>query len=75
MAKPPANATVGKNDDLSLRSPAAVDMYDKVKGNNPKLQGEKDVKSPAKYNKLRLAGFIKSFSLLNIDEANEDAED
>lgn len=48
-AKPEAKAKVGRVVSLSSRSPAAVEIYEMVKGKSPQTQGETDVNSPAKY--------------------------
>ena len=48
-AKPPAKASVGKVVDESLRSPAALEMYDIVNGSKPQTQGDTAVNKPAPY--------------------------
>jgi hypothetical protein len=48
-ASPAANTKVGMVAFRSSRSPAAVDMYDMVKGKSPQTQGLTDVSKPAPY--------------------------
>ena len=48
-ANPAANAIVGRVVSLSSRSPAAVEMYDIVKGNSPHTHGLIEVNNPAPY--------------------------
>lgn len=48
-ASPKANDNVGRTISLSSRSPAAVDMYDMVRGSKPHTHGENAVNKPAPY--------------------------
>ena len=72
-ARPDANARVGSTVSLSFRSPAAVDMYDIVKGSSPQTQGDTDVNSPAPYmtgiEEIKLDGSSRD------TEAKEEAAD
>ena len=73
MANPAANARVGNVVPLSSLSPAAVEMYDIVKGSRPQTHGETEVKSPAPY----ITGIEekKLDGSCNDVDANEEAAD
>ena len=58
---------------MSSRSPAAVDMYDIVSGNRPRLHGEMEVSVPAKYIIIKDKGVILVEDI--VDAARLDADD